>query len=91
MEMFTFFFFFFWIRNLWANFVQKSLNSLFKMKHCTFNYFEYREFDCDVHFSCFRQEISFLGKFSPKNRNYLLKLKFGNKSNSNMMMLNFLF
>ena len=39
--------------------------------------FEYEEFNVDVHFSCPGLEISFLGKFGPKNHNCQFKLNFG--------------
>ena len=37
-----------------------------------------------VNLICFRQEISFLGKFGPKNQNCQFKLKFGTQTNSNI-------
>ena len=37
-----------------------------------------------VHLICFRLEIPFLGKFSPKNQNCQFILKFGTWTNSNM-------
>ena len=37
----------------------------------------YAEFNGDVLFYCFRPEISFQGKFGPKNGNCKCKLKFG--------------
>ena len=46
--------------------------------------FKYAEFNIDVHFFRFQLEISFLGKFGPKNQNYQFKLEFGTYSNSNM-------
>ena len=35
-------------------------------------------------FFCFRLQIPFLGKFSPKKQNYHFELKFGTDSNLNM-------
>ena len=45
---------------------------------------EYEEFSGGVHFSCFRPEVPFFGKFVSKNRNCQFKLKFCAKSYSNM-------
>ena len=45
------------------------------------------EFNGDINFFCFRQEISFFDKFCPNNQSYLYKLKFGNKCNSSMLNL----
>ena len=39
--------------------------------------FQYAELNGDIHVFYFRQEISFLGKFCPKNQNCQLKLTFG--------------
>ena len=36
---------------------------------------EHAELDGDVHFFCFRLEVSLLGKFSPKIQNCLFKVK----------------
>lgn len=44
--------------------------------------FQIFEFDCEVHFSSLGPELAFLGKFGPKNRNYVFKLKFGILPNS---------
>ena len=46
--------------------------------------FEYAEFSDYVYFVRFRPQISFLGKFWPKNQNYEFILKFGTWTNSNM-------
>ena len=45
---------------------------------------EYAEFSGYIHFFRFRPQIPFLGKFSPKNQNCQLILKFGTWTNSNM-------
>ena len=42
------------------------------------------EFNDNVDFFCFRQEIPFSDKFCQKNRNCQVKLKFGASINSNM-------
>ena len=39
--------------------------------------FEYGEFNGGAHCICFRQEITFLSKFGPKDENCQLQLKFG--------------
>ena len=53
-------------------------NSQLKLKLCTWsNIVEYSESNGNVHFICFRQEISFLAKFDPNNQNCQFKLKFG--------------
>ena len=39
--------------------------------------FKYAEFSGGVHFSRFKVEIPFLGKFGPKTQNCQFKLKFG--------------
>ena len=44
-----------------------------------------------VYFLCFRLEIPFLGKFGPKNKNCLFKLKFGTRTNSDMQNLLMMF
>ena len=49
----------------WANLVQKIKTA---------------EFNSDVHFFGFQPEITFLGKFGPKNQNCPFKLKFGTYS-----------
>ena len=41
------------------------------------DYFEYAEFNGDVHFLRFLLEIPFLGKLGPKDQNCQFKLKFG--------------
>ena len=48
------------------------------------DYFEYTEFNGDVHFFCFKPETAFLGKFGSKNQNGQFELKFGAYTNSNM-------
>ena len=48
------------------------------------DYFEYTEFNGDVHFFCFKPETTFLGKFGSKNQNGQFELKFGAYTNSNM-------
>ena len=47
--------------------------------------FEYDEFNGDVEILSFGPEIAFLDKFSPKNHNYLLKLKFGTWNNLSLL------
>ena len=42
-------------------------------------------FNGDVHFFYFRQEISFLGKFAEKNQTCQFKLKLGTWTNLNML------
>ena len=42
---------------------------------------------CHVHFFCFRPEIAFMGKFSPKIQNCLFKVKSGNETKANMPKL----
>ena len=37
-----------------------------------------------LHIFCFRPETPFLGKFGPKDQNRQFKLKFGNKTISNV-------
>ena len=56
--------------SFWVNLVSKN-QKLSKVTLCD------GEFNDDVHFFCFRQEIPFLGKFGPKNQNVQFKLKFG--------------
>ena len=46
--------------------------------------FKYAEFSYYVYFVRFRPQISFLGKFWPKNQNCEFILKFGTWTNSNM-------
>ena len=40
-----------------------------KAKTWYIDYFEYAEFNDDVHFFCFQLEIPVLGKIGPKNQN----------------------
>ena len=49
------------------------------------------EFSDDVHFSCFGQQILFLDKLGPKNRNCLFKIKVGMKINSSVSNLIIMF
>ena len=55
-----------------------------KKNAVVFFQFEYEEFSAYVHFFRFRPQISFLGKFGPKNQNCQFILKFGTWINSNM-------
>ena len=48
----------------------------------TLDWFEYVEFNGDVHFFYFRANIPILGTPFPKSQNYALKMKFGTYTNS---------
>ena len=50
---------------------------------CYLYWFEYVEFNGNVHFFCFQPEIPFLGKLGPKSQNCQFKLKSVTKNNSN--------
>ena len=73
----------------------KSQNCYFKLKLKYLDYFEYAEFNSDVHIFCFRLEIPLLSTFDPKSKNCYLKLKLCIETNLNIrnsvFMLTFLF
>ena len=54
------------------------------MKFDTKTNLKYEELSDGVHFTCFRLEIPFLGKFGPKNQNCQFELKIVTKTNLNM-------
>ena len=78
---------------LWSIFVHWFSITTRKQNVIVFFQFEYVEFKCYVHFFQFRLQISFLSKFSPKNQNCQIILKFGTWTNStlqnSMAMFNF--
>ena len=55
-------------------------NLLQKIQNCQFM-LKFGSSTDGVHFLCFWLEISFLGKFGPKNQNYKFKQKFGTETN----------
>ena len=72
-----------WKFPFWANLVRKiRIVGLAEIWYL--HWFEYAEFNGGIHFSCFRWEAPFLGKFGSKNHNCQFKLKFATETNSNM-------
>ena len=67
--------------NIAFNYVTKLASNIFTR---IVNWFEYAEFNGDVEFSCFRLELSLLGKFGPKIQNCLFKVNLDTQTNSNM-------
>ena len=65
-------------------FGQKKSKLSVSAKVCCQHWLEYREFSGGLHFSCFRHETPFLGKFGPKNRNCHFQLKLSSKTYWNM-------
>ena len=66
-----------------ANLIQKS-ELTFLAKNWYILWIKHAEINADAHFFQFWLEISFLGKFGPKNQKFQLRLKFCTQTNSNM-------